>query len=106
MTTLIDPKRVKLVLAPTLIFLGAVGIWKAGVSFAEFREELNRNFERLEAAIRDTRVELKQEIASKTADRWTKTEMKDWSYQLERANRDRTQPLSVPAIATATSRPD
>lgn len=93
----IDPKRVKFVLAPAVLVALLVGAWKLSAAFTEFRAELNLNFVRLESAVRDTRVELKREIAEKTADRWTATQMKDWSYQLERANRS-PGPLSVPTI--------
>jgi hypothetical protein len=102
----IDPKRVKFVLAPTLIAAMLIFAWRCGAAFTEFRAELNGNFARLESAVRDTRRDLTQQINDKTADRWTGTQMREWTYQLERANRSTGAVLAVPMIPNPARAPE
>lgn len=95
----LDPAKFKVVLAPAILLAALVGVWKAGVAWTEFRQDLNANFTKLEFAIRDTRTEFTTEIKDKTSDRWTASQMKDWAYQLERDNRDAK--IAVPSIAAS-----
>lgn len=100
----IDPHRAKFVLAPAALVALLVFVWKTATAWTEFRAELNRNFARLESAVRDTRADLKREIVDKTGDRWTATQMREWGYQLERANRSPGAALAVPPVATIPTR--
>jgi hypothetical protein len=98
------PIGINTILALPIVRAGGFALLLIGAGWAAsgYANSLTNSINALASEVSTLRTELRLELDRRTADKWSRTDMRFWGYDLEKANSGK---IIVPAIPQSSTSP-